>query len=155
MAVAHYLASVRRLQNQSGGIGDQRRDSKMPAIALDVLGTVSELAWFKQRGVFPDMSLKPRRGGPDDVLPDGRTVDIKSTWRSDGQLVAKANSRQQQKHDMFVLAIVQENVVDFVGYATGNELICEETIQSLGHGPSHVLPQERLHRFRCDMERSA
>lgn len=151
MAVAHYLASIRRLQNQSSGVDDQRRDNKMPAIALDVLGTVSELAWFKHRGVFPDMSLRPRRGGADDVLPDGRTVDIKSTWRSAGKLVCKADSRRQAKHDLFVLAVVNESCVEFVGYATGDELICPDTVEDLGHGPSHTLLQRQLHRFRCDV----
>lgn len=148
MAVAQFLATMRRCVNQSVGVSDARRDSSLQAITLDMLGTVSELAWAKAMGTYPDLTIKPRRGSADAMI-DGRRVDIKATSRRDGRLLATTD-KSADAADIYVLAIVQENVVDFVGYAWSWELLHESTVRNLGHGPTHALDQCDLRRFKAD-----
>jgi len=143
MAVAHFLATMRRCVNQSSKVTDQRRDKKLQAIELDILGLVSEIAFGKLFSAYPDMSIEPRSGSVDFVV-EGIRVDIKSTSRSSGQLLATPKKKNEPA-DIYVLAIVQENIVNFVGFAKAEELLDDSTLTDLGHGPTHALPQHRLH----------
>lgn len=107
---------------------------------------IAEIAWHKHVGTYPDLSIKPRAGSADAVI-NGRRVDIKATHRRDGKLLA-TTSKSQDDADVFVLAIVNEDIVDFVGWATAGGLLSPETITDLGYGPTHAIPQERLHPFK-------
>lgn len=149
MGVAHLIATMRRCVNQSVKITDVRRDNSLQAIELDILGAVSELAWAKVMGCFPDLTVSPRRGTPD-AIHNGKRVDIKATNRRDGRLLATTTKRRGDA-DIYVLAIVIDNVVDFVGYANADDLLSPQTIVNLGHGPTHALNQSQLRRFKRDL----
>lgn len=136
------MATMRRCVNQSSGVGDQRRDKSLQAIELDILGLVSEIAWAKAMSVYPDLSIQPRSGSVDSVI-DGIKIDIKATPRPDGRLLATPK-KNSDPADIYVLAIVKEHVVDFVGYAWADELLHQSTLINLGHGPTHALSQSQL-----------
>lgn len=146
MAIAHFVATMRRCVNQSVGVRDQRREQQEQAIATDMRGMIAEIAWHKHVGTYPDLSIRPRAGSADAVI-NGKRVDIKSTHRRDGKLLATV-SKSKEDVDVFVLAIVNEDTVDFVGWATADELLSPETIIDLGYGPTHAIPQERLRPFK-------
>lgn len=148
LAVAQTLASLRRCVNQANGVTDARRDRAQQAIELDLLGTVSELAWAKYLNQYPDLSVNPRRGGSDYVSPTdspwpGMRVDIKATKRRDGRLLATTNKKSDDAH-IYVLAVVDENEVTFVGWAKSEELLVPATLKDLGYGPTHALDQSQL-----------
>ena len=117
----------------------------MQANTIDLLGAVSEIAFCREFGACPDLSVKPRKGGAD-VIFKGKRWDIKSTKRANGQLLA-TTEKTPGEVDFYALAVVQDNIVDFIGYASEGELLCEDTITDLGHGPTHALPQSRLRQF--------
>lgn len=150
MATAQYHATLRRAINQASKVTDQRRDSASQAIMLDIVGMVAEIAWHRVMGTFPDLSVSPRAGSAD-AMYQGRTIDIKATTRRDGRLLATTN-KGAGAADFYVLAIVDEANVDFVGYAASADLLSKDTIVDLGHGPTHALPQSRLRRFKQDEE---
>lgn len=154
MAVAQNLAILRRCANQSGGTKDQRRDSAAQAISLDMLGTVSEIAWAKAWGRYPDLTINPRKGGADAITREGQTVDIKATDRPNGRLLATTRKRPEDA-DIYVLSIVRESEVHFVGWASADELLHPGTITDLGHGPTHALAQSQLHPIRPKQATSA
>lgn len=145
LAVAQTLASLRRCVNQAGGIKDRRRDTRQQAIALDMLGTVSEVAFCKAFGAYPDLTVSPRRGGAD-VLLNGRRWDVKGTDRPNGRLLATTD-KEPGAAEFYALAIVSDHIVDLIGYATASQLINPETVIDLGHGPTHALTQEQLIPF--------
>ena len=145
MAVAEFIATCRRLTNQSASVFDQRRDNKQQAIVLDILGSRSELAWAKASKIYPDLSLSPRRGGFDSVI-NGIKFDIKSTDRTNGRLLATTGKKTSDS-DVYVLAIVSEEIVNFCGYAYAEELLSQSTVTDLGHGPTHALSQSQLRTF--------
>jgi hypothetical protein len=131
--------------NQSSHVTDRRRDKRQQAYTLDMLGVVSEFAFCKAFGVYPDLSVHPRKGGADAVLK-GRTWDIKATDRPNGRLLA-TTGKQPTDAQFYALAIVNENEVDLVGWAEASELLNPGTVIDLGHGPTHALEQTQLHPF--------
>ena len=154
MAIAQTMAAMRRGVNQASKITDQRRDNTMDANTLDLLGAVSEIAFCKAFSTYPDFSVMPRKGGADAILKHDGTItrwDIKATKRTGGRLLA-TTGKSANDVDYYALAVVQENVVDFVGYASAAELLSEETIIDLGHGPTHALTQDKLRRFKTKVE---
>jgi hypothetical protein len=150
MATAHFLATTRRLTAQAAKVKDKRYRGNISAIGMDILGTVSELAWSKQWGIYPDLSPSPRRGGVDSFV-NGKRIDIKATHHQNGRLIAPIH-KDADAVDVYVLAIVDENTVDFVGYAYSHELFSDQALVDLGQGLTHVLPQSKLHRFKQDLE---
>ena len=143
MAVAHHIAALRRYANQSSGVFDQRRDINQPAIVLDILGAISELAFAKAIGMYPDFSISPRSGGSDCVI-NGTKIDIKSTLHPHGRLLATITKKIEDA-DIYVLAVVQENIVRFAGWAEATELINRSAVTDLGYGLTYALSQNKLH----------
>lgn len=147
-AVAHMVATMRRTVNLSAHVRDQRRDSKMAAIDLDLIGAIAEVAWGKWKNCFPDLTISPRAGSADAVV-GGLRVDIKATTRNDGRLLA-TTGKKEGAAEVYVLAVVDGARVEFKGYALSEDLLSESTLTDLGHGPTHALPQSELRKFRED-----
>jgi hypothetical protein len=145
MAVAQTLATLRCAVNQAAGVVDRRRATTRDPLALDLLGTVSEIAFCKQFGAYPDMTVTPRRGGHDVIL-NGRRWDIKATDKPHHQLLAHPG-KSLGDVDRYALAIVVGNVVDLIGWATAGHLLHPSTVTDLGHGPVHALKQDQLQPF--------
>lgn len=145
-AIAQMVATMRRSINTVFRVRDQRRDTLRAAVDLDLLGAVAEIAFCKWRNVYPDLTILPRHGTADAVI-GGKKVDIKATDRKDGRLLA-TTGKDPNAADIYVLAIVEGAVVDFVGYALASELLQETTLRDLGHGATHVLDQSQLRKFK-------
>jgi hypothetical protein len=143
MGVVHFMSTMRRCINQSLSVIDRRLDKNHQAIELEMTGMVAEMAWGKATNTYPDFGVKPRSGSIDSVI-DGIRIDIKATTRTDGRLLATPK-KAQNPADIYILAIVRENIVNFVGYAEAQELLDKSTLTDLGHGPTHALPQVKLH----------
>ena len=151
MAVAQHVASLRRCVNQAVGITDRRRDGRQHAIALDMLGAISELAFCKAFGAYPDLTVQPRKGGADVVLKGKYRWDVKATDRPNGRLLATTD-KDLGDADYYALAVVNGNAVDFVGYASAAELLHPGTVIDLGHGPTYALDQAALRPFPTQEE---
>lgn len=146
-AVARMLASMRNLAARSAGVKDARMDNAMNAIELDEIGLVSEIAWAKWQNTYPDLTTSARSGTYDSYCK-GKRVDIKATKYKNGRLLAHIGKKDKDDVDMYVLAIVDGNVVDFVGYAMAHELLSDANIKDLGHGKGFAMDQSQLRRFR-------
>jgi len=101
-------------------------------------GFIAEYAFSKKFNLHMDIIGNLEKDSFDFISRDGATIDIKSTNYLDGNLVFK-----NLKHDIYVLAIVDGNTVDLVGYAT-NEMILEAGKKDLGHGPSWFVSHKDL-----------
>jgi hypothetical protein len=146
LATAHLMAIMRRCVNQATRINDKRRAHD--AIDIDMTGAIAEIAWAKAWNIYPDLTCAPRAGSADSILA-GKRIDIKATKNPRGQLLAHIE-KPIDAADIYVLAIVDNDLVDFVGYATATELINPDTITNLGHGDTYALPQTKLRTFKCD-----
>lgn len=145
MAVASVSAAMRTASNRTAGVADVKIGPQSQyQIELD--GIVGELAFCKWKNVCPDLSISPRIKGADAVV-DGKRVDIKVTRRPDGKLIAPI-TKNVEDVDVYILGIVNDNEVDFVGWAFSHELINENTVRDLGRGKTYVIPQSSLRAFK-------
>ena len=145
MAVAGVAAAMRTAVNRTAGVTDGKVGPQSQ-YQTELDGIVGELAFCKWKNVCPDLSVSPRHGGVDAVVK-GQRIDIKVTRRPDGKLICNIG-KSANNVDVYILGIVKDNEVDFVGWAFAHELINDDTIVDLGMGPTYVLPQSRLRAFK-------
>lgn len=104
-----------------------RRDSNF-------LGFKGEYAFSKLFELSPTDVTEHADDGIDYVLPDNRTVDVKTTGRMEGDLII--DSFDSFKADLAVLCFTTEkrSSIDFYGWITKEEFmkICKE--KDYGHG---------------------
>ena len=113
----------------------------------DVQGIIAEFAFAKQFNVFPDLGLSPRSGSCDGIY-NGFRYDIKATKYKNGRLLC--TKKYNPDVDIYILAIVDGNSIDFVGYAKSEELRNEKNLINLGHGEGYAMNQENLSKFKLD-----
>lgn len=101
-------------------------------------GFMAEYAFSKQFNLHLDIIGNLEKDSFDFISREGATIDIKSTDRKDGNLVVP-----KLMHDVYVLAIVDGNTVDLVGYAT-KEMILEAGKKDLGKGPVWFVNRKEL-----------
>jgi hypothetical protein len=143
MATARQIATTRRYVNEVRGIREHHFSAD--EFGDELMGAVAELAFAKWQNVYPDVG-ELRAGAADCVLPNGRKVDVKAVPKRTHRLIAPAWKTSDAAH-LYVLAYVDGNRVEFIGWAEAGELICDERKTDLGYGPTYVLPQDQLHRF--------
>ena len=144
VTVCQILGRMRSLIARNSGVKDAKIGQQDGAEA-DVLGMMAEYAFSKKFNTFPDLGLTPRSGSADGVL-NGKRYDIKSTTYKTGQLLS--TMKVNPDVDIYILGIVENNEVDFVGWAFKQNLIKEENIVNLGHGKGYALAQEKLNAFK-------
>lgn len=146
VTVCQTIGRMRSLIARSNGVKDAKIGDQDGAEA-DVQGMMAEYAFAKRFNTFPDLGLTPRSGSADGIL-NGKRYDIKSTTYKTGRLLS--TMKVNPDVDVYVLAIVTGNEVDFVGWASKKELIKEENIVNLRGGLSlgYGLTQDKLNRFK-------
>lgn len=137
------LGGMRSLVARCAGVTDAKMGSQ-DGLNADVDGLMAEYAFCKWKNVFPDLAPSPRSGSADCVYK-GLRIDIKSTRYLSGKLLATLKDNPDV--DIYVLAIVKDREIDFVGWASKEELCREENIKDLGHGRGYCLEQEKLRKF--------
>jgi hypothetical protein len=118
---------------------------KQNGIDADVQGFKAEYAFAKYNNLFPDFGLSPRSGSPDGVTKNGARYDIKSTKHQHGNLLSTL--KVNKDIDIYVLAYVNKNVIEFVGWTTKKKLINKKNIKNLGYGCGYFLSRHELNKF--------
>lgn len=122
------------------GIDNRQRRSKRSGWAVQIMGAISELAVCKHFRVEPDMSAILRPDEIDCVIK-GKTVDVKSIDRPNLSLISPPH-KKKYKADIYILTYVKNHDVDILGWAYGDDLYHESTIQEHGYGPTHTIKQD-------------
>ena len=105
------------------------------------IGFTAEYAFSKQFNLHLDIISNLEKDSFDFISKDGATIDIKATYTKHGNLVVP-----KLMHDVYVLAIVDGNTVDLVGYAT-KEMIEKAGKKDLGNGPVWFVDRKDLKRW--------
>jgi len=114
-------------------------------IDSDIQGFKAEYAFAKKFNLFPDFGLSPRSGSYDGKTAKGARYDIKSTNNKNGNLLATL--KENSDVDIYILAYVENNIVEFVGWVNKDELINQNNIKDLGHGKGYFLSRNKLNKF--------
>ena len=144
MATCRMLGEMRSLVARGNNVKD-RKMSDSAGHEIDVDGMIAEYAFCKHFNIFPDLTPSPRSGSCDCVY-QGKRIDIKSTRHKDGQLLA--TMKNNLDIDVYVLAIIDGNTVNFPGYATKKELINPDNVTDLGFGKGYALKQNKLRSWK-------
>jgi hypothetical protein len=144
MVWATMMGSLRSSCARDGGVTD-RKMGDQNGVKGDIDGVLAELAFCKNRNVWPDLTIY-RRSGMSDCILIGKRIDIKATRYPNGKLLATLKDNPDV--DIYVLAIIHEDRIDFPGFATSRDLRREENKKNLGHGVGYVLDQSKLRQWK-------
>ena len=139
-----YVGEQRSIISRANNIFDAKM-GKQDGVDSDIQGFIAEYAFAKYINVFPDLSLSPRSGSYDGITKKGTRYDIKSTHHKNGNLIC--TMKVNQDVDIYILAYVNNDTVEFIGWAYKEDLIKEENIKDLGHGKGYFLSREMLRKF--------
>lgn len=146
-AIAQMLAVMRNTTARQNGVKDKQMGKQNP-IEIDRDGIISEMAFGKAFNLYPDLSVYPRKGGADLISRNKKKIDVKATRYRTGNLVIHID-KPVDEVDIYVLAIVDGDDVDLIGYIQSEVAISQENISNLGHGNGYVIDQSRLIKFKA------
>jgi len=139
-----FIGEQRSLIARANNVKDAKI-GKQNGMDADIQGFKAEYAFAKHINVFPDFGLSPRSGSADGVTPKGNRYDIKSTHHKKGNLLSTLKVNPDV--DVYILAVVQDNIVDLIGWAKKADLIKPENIVDLGHGKGYFLSRNMLNKL--------
>lgn len=145
VVTAQMLATMRHHINRACSVRNAKI-GKQSDYETDLEGIGAELAFCKKYNYWPDLSIAPRKGGWDVLTRSGKKVDVKVTRYEDGRLLATTGKRMGDS-DYYVLMVGKFPVYEVKGYCTETDLLKEENITSLGHGPTYALTQPQLRKL--------
>jgi hypothetical protein len=145
-AMALTLAVMRQTNSRASGVVNKQMSKQNP-IEIERDGVLSEMAFGKRFNLYPDFSVHPRKGGADLITHQGLRVDIKATRYKSGRLLIHIDKTVEDV-DIYVLAIIDGDDVDFVGYIKSADAIKQEYVKDLGHGVGYVIEQTSLTKFK-------
>ena len=145
-AMALTLAVMRQTNSRASGVVNKQMSKQNP-IEIERDGVLSEMAFGKQFNLYPDFSVHPRKGGADLITHQGLRIDVKATRYKSGRLLIHIDKTIEDV-DIYVLAIIDGDDVDFVGYIKSADAIKQEYVKDLGYGVGYVIEQTSLTKFK-------
>jgi hypothetical protein len=127
---------------------DQMMDKSIDPIIAAIQGVVTEYAVSKYLNLHFDMNCEIRKFGADLISHTGKTIEVKSTTRADGNLNAKYKSGDKPC-DVFVLTqILSTHVIGIVGWVKREKFLIDANKRiGLGNEPYYTLSQTKLIGF--------
>ena len=119
---------------------------------IDMDGVIGEFCVAKILNVCPDFSIHARSGGDDLTLPNGKSIDVKTTRLKQGNLLATL-SKVTSQSDVYILAIVDDRGCDVEGWVSKEQLFKNENVRNLGHGNTYFLSKEQLNKDLEDLKK--
>ena len=145
------VAESRQKNNRSSGITSRKRSNKSE-MSLDVDGFAAEFAFCKLFGTFPDFSIHTRSSskGEDagDTVMSGLWIDVKTTRRQNGRLLAPPWKKSNETVDVYALMVGECPTFGFRGFMLASELIMSSKLGDLGYGPTYLASQSELCEWR-------
>ena len=143
--LARHLAKERLAFNVRVGSKNLRVDDR-DDLASTLEGVAAEIAFCRIVNVFPDTGIG-NHDHADAYTTEFGSVDVKTTKRLDGQLLALLSKRDKKLPDAYALMLGEFPTYRFAGWTTADELINDERIKDLGHGKTFVMAQADLFAY--------
>ena len=144
--IAQMLGMMRGMTHKSNGLVDKQMGMQDP-LEIDRDGMLAEMAAAKHLNLWPDLSIRPNKSLSDLIGRKGDRIDVKSTRYKAGRLLIHRD-KVVDDVDIYILAIVDVNNVDLVGYISSKDAIQEKNLADIGHGLTYVIPQTMLTKFK-------
>jgi hypothetical protein len=129
---------------------DARVDPNTTSLDMDIIGFSGELAFAKLINQFPSTDTD----GPShvDCTVCGKTVDVKTTKRDNGQLLVRPSLKGSSAELFVLLTGTPETGYKYRGFMPASEVFQQRYLTDLGHGPTYVVPQHLLKQGLPDFE---
>lgn len=144
MELCHFIGKKRNSENKNNNVKNARV-SNLDDDEINIQGFIAEFAFCKKFNLFPDFDISLRSGSFDGKTKNGKRYDIKSTKNKNGNLLATL--KHNKDVDIYVLAYVDNNLVDLVGWIDKDEFINEKNIKNLGYKDTYFLHKDKLNKF--------
>ena len=126
---------------------EQHKISDKPQSKIDMEGVGGEFAFCKVFNVYPDFRMNP--GQYDARMPNGTTVDVKTTACETGHLIGQEKKLKYPTDVYFLVIMKEEKEFETVGWATKGDLFDESNyLDHFGRGKCFAIPQENLRNER-------
>jgi hypothetical protein len=139
--LAQYLARARYAANRKKNVENAKVGPQSDELT-DLEGVAAEIAFCKHMNVFPDTQTEVHERADAYTVAMGG-VDVKATKFRNGRLLARTTKKGKEA-DAYALMVGEFPTYRFVGWVTAEELLADENVTDLGHGPTYALPQHRL-----------
>jgi hypothetical protein len=141
--LAMYLAEKRQRANERLRLAG-KKFAKLGDLETHVDGVSAEIAFCRLFNIYPDTDVREDGEYPaaDCRLPDGRTVDVKTTRLEDGRMMCVR--WKKARVDMFALMVGVPPRFKYAGMITAADLLRPERIGDFGHGDTYAVTQEEL-----------
>lgn len=137
-------AALRWQLARASGVVNQRRDNRSDD-EIDYLGIRAETAVAKAY----DLPYTPSALGIDegvDMYADDISIDVKSTFHTDGRLLLK--SKEAAKADIFIMVsdTPEDDVMNLIGWTSRDRFLqdCQET--DFGKGVCYTMERHQLYK---------
>jgi hypothetical protein len=141
--LSRFLSKKRLERNRNlHGLKNTSKQGPQSDEDMELDGVAAEIAFCKAFNLYPDMMLdcSPIE---DCRLPDGKTVDVKATVYSNGDLPAPKWKFHKQT-DLYALMVGRFPVFTFKGFATKEMMFGKEPQDYYGNGDCYMVPQCEL-----------
>jgi len=140
------IAMMRHERNRNSKVQDKIIWTDVPKMHVETLGVMGEFAFCKWANKYPPLDTSPQ-SGTTDIIYDQWKCDIKVTERKDGRLIV-SQWKKKESSDVYILGIVDGLTVDFVGFATNDEIFDDARLKDLGRAVCYCMDQSELTRFK-------
>lgn len=150
LKLAKLIADQRSSINNNWGVLDRRGDRSENRI--EVTGLMGEICFAKWANAYLDLTWKPRSGGHD-IIIDGKTYDIKTNRRVDGDMNVNAK-KANSPSDYYVLVTGelsddQEFGPMFVqGFVRPQTVFKEENMRNNRGSVYYTVKRSSMRRFK-------
>ena len=121
LAIADVVAQDRSSGSRKAGVVDQKKFKEKSGFFIDRLGIIGEMAVAKALNVCPIFNNGPQANGYD-LLYEGLRIDVKTTERSDGNLIIKIKENPDVDTYCLVRWDEENSVATIVGYMPKHEV---------------------------------
>lgn len=146
-----FVARSRTKNNVDSGIknprvGPREHDDE------ELEGFMAEFAFCKMFNLMPDFHIEftSTSNGSDKgdaILKDGRSVDVKSTYREHGRILSRTWKKDNHGIDLYALMIGKNGTYTLKGFIKHEDLFKPENLINLGYGNSYGVTQDKLNEL--------
>ena len=143
LAIADVVAQDRSSGSRKAGVVDQKKFKEKSGFFIDRLGIIGEMAVAKALNVCPIFNDSTKANGYD-LLYQGLRIDVKTTERSDGNLIIKTKENPDVDTYCLVRWDEENSVATIVGYMPKQEVRQKEHERWIRRSCCYFVPAEKL-----------
>ena len=145
-SLAQFIGVLRQGLSSADGRKDPKR-SPRNAYRIHADGAGGEIAFARWRNLYPLLNFLPTKGGADLVADDGKTIDVKTTTKPEGNLLVPGHLKDDPC-DIYALMLgdADSGAYHCLGWAKASEVFTDQNRRDFGYGLTFLVTQDKLRK---------